>query len=442
MLPLHSAGVLTAELDGEVVVYDPVTRLVHLPDPVATVVWLACDGATDLATVVAELAGATGAPVEVVERDVAALVDDLRGRGLVGRDVATPAGLGPGPDRAGDLDVHPGSATSRPLRVLDDRLVVHGGDPALVAAVEDLCRGLVVDDGVSPTTGRGVRVDPDGSVALSGALGQPSFPDVGSFLEAFPRELNRLAAASRLGPALHAGAVRSPEGVVVVLPGESEAGKSTLVGTLVQAGWDYLTDEAIGIRPGSLLAVAYPKPLALGPGSRGVLGLPDQAGELVDAARLRPGAAVPPGDVGPVGAVVLTRYSPGAGTEMTPAEPGRGPPRPGRKRPQPARGGRGGPGRPSWTWSAGCRATGSSTVAGLGPVVEVTADRGREGGRVTHSCPATSFPAQGLPMDPGREPPGGRLASTLDGTRPVRAGPSAPVRPGTATTTTSGRGHR
>ncbi len=362
-LPRPSPGVLTSELDGEVVVYDPVTRLVHLPDPVATVVWLACDGATDLATVVAELAGATGAPSEVVERDVVALVDDLLGRGLVGRDVATPAGLGPGPDRAGDLDVRPGSATSRLLRVLDDRLVVHGDAPALVAAVEDLCRDLVVDDGVSPTTGRGVRVDPDGSVALSGALGQSSFGDVGSFLEAFPRELNRLAAASRLGPALHAGAVRSPEGVVVVLPGESEAGKSTLVGTLVQAGWDYLTDEAVGIRRGSLLAVAYPKPLALGPASRVVLG------------SARPGRRA--GRRGPAapgcgGAARRRRAGRGGGPDPLlarcrdgdhAAEPGRGPPRPGRKRPQPARGGPGGPRRRSSTWSGGCRATAWSTGA-------------------------------------------------------------------------------
>lgn len=321
MLPLRSAGVLTAELDGEVVVYDPVTCLVHLPDPVASVVWAACDGDTALATVVAELAEVAGAPVEVVERDVVALVDDLRGQGLVERGEAGPAGPTKGPGRAGDLDVRPGAATSAILRVLDERLVVHGEDEAVVAAVEALCRGLVVADDLPPTTGRGVQVGADGSVSLSGALGQPSFPALDDFLEAFPRELNRLAAATRLGPALHAGAVRSPDGVVVALPGESEAGKSTLVGTLVRAGWDYLTDEAVGLRPGSLRAVAYPKPLALGPASRGVLGLPDQVGELVAADRLRSGSAVAPGDVGPVGAVVLTRYTSGAATVVTPLRP-------------------------------------------------------------------------------------------------------------------------
>jgi hypothetical protein len=130
-----------------------------------------------------------------------------------------------------------------------------------------------------------------------------------------------VAAATRLGPALHAGAVRSPDGAVVVLPGESEAGKSTMVATLVRAGWDYLTDEAVGVRPGSLEAVAYPKPLALGPASRAVLGLPDQAGELVAADHLRPGAAGPPGDAGRVGALVLVRYSSGCGTEVEPLRP-------------------------------------------------------------------------------------------------------------------------
>jgi hypothetical protein len=158
-------------------------------------------------------------------------------------------------------------------------------------------------------------------VALSGALGRSSFGDLAELLEAIPQEVNRLAATTDLGIALHAGAVRSPEGVVVALVGESGAGKSTLVATLVRAGWQYVTDEALAVRPGSLQAVAYPKPLALGAESRGVLGLPDQGGELVTADSLRPGAAVPPGDAGPLGALVLARYEAGAGTELTALRP-------------------------------------------------------------------------------------------------------------------------
>jgi hypothetical protein len=221
-----------------------------------------------------------------------------------------------GPDPVGDLPVPDGAHATRPLAVLDDRLVVHGPDPALVARVEEVCRDLVVDDGRAPTAGRGLHVAPDGSVEVSGAIGRAHHADVDALLDAFPTELNRLTAASTLGPVLHAGAVRAPDGGVVVLPGEPEAGKSTLTASLVQAGWDYVTDEAVGIRPASLTVVSYPKPLALGPASRSALGLGPQDGEVVAPSALRSGSAVPPGDVGPVTALVLVRFVSGAPVEV------------------------------------------------------------------------------------------------------------------------------
>ena len=43
----------------------------------------------------------------------------------------------------------------------------------------------------------------------------------------------------------------------------SGSGKTTLTAALVRAGWAYGTDEAVGVRAGSLAAVTYPKPLVL-----------------------------------------------------------------------------------------------------------------------------------------------------------------------------------
>lgn len=69
---------------------------------------------------------------------------------------------------------------------------------------------------------------------------------------------------------LHAAAA-SRDGVGVLLPAASEAGKTTLVAGLVRSGFAYLTDEAAGIDPATLLIQAYPKPLTIDPGSWEVL---------------------------------------------------------------------------------------------------------------------------------------------------------------------------
>ena len=59
--------------------------------------------------------------------------------------------------------------------------------------------------------------------------------------------------------ALHTGVVRSPEGEVVLLPTPLGDGKSTITCAFVAAGWDYLGDEAIGVRPETGVAVGYPE---------------------------------------------------------------------------------------------------------------------------------------------------------------------------------------
>jgi hypothetical protein len=60
-----------------------------------------------------------------------------------------------------------------------------------------------------------------------------------------------LQAARRTGSYLlvHAGAVSSPFGDGLVLPGSSGAGKTTLVAALVRAGFGYLSDETAPLDP-------------------------------------------------------------------------------------------------------------------------------------------------------------------------------------------------
>lgn len=83
MTPIKAAALVEQELDGERVVWHPVTGELHHLDAVATVVWALLDGVTPLAETVAELAAGYGADPAVVARDVHALVERLTGAGLL-----------------------------------------------------------------------------------------------------------------------------------------------------------------------------------------------------------------------------------------------------------------------------------------------------------------------------------------------------------------------
>jgi hypothetical protein len=131
-------------------------------------------------------------------------------------------------------------------------------------------------------------------------------------------DANRRAVASSRVLTLHAGGVEH-DGRGLVLPGVSEAGKSTLVAGLVSRGFRYLSDEAVGIDWRSLALVPYPKPLGLDRGSWDLF--PELAGRpaargpeqwLVAVARESLGGRCP------AAAIVFPRYEAGARTTLEP----------------------------------------------------------------------------------------------------------------------------
>jgi len=105
--------------------------------------------------------------------------------------------------------------------------------------------------------------------------------------------------------AFHAGVV-TVEGGLVVLPGPSGRGKSTLTAALVAAGAAYLSDELALLDPGAGLVRPYPKPLALA-GGHGA------AKDLVDPHTI--GAL---GAAAPVSAVVAPTFVAGGPTMLEP----------------------------------------------------------------------------------------------------------------------------
>ncbi len=73
-------------IDGETVVYDAGSSTIHVLNATATDIWQRCDGSVLLAELVTRLAEAYATDVAVVERDVAACLEDFAQRGfLVGR---------------------------------------------------------------------------------------------------------------------------------------------------------------------------------------------------------------------------------------------------------------------------------------------------------------------------------------------------------------------
>ena len=106
------------------------------------------------------------------------------------------------------------------------------------------------------------------------------------------RDLNASALAASDHFAVHAGAVSGRHGVIA-FPAPSGAGKSTLTAACVEAGFAYVSDEALCVDYDTGSIVAYPKPLALSRWSREALGVshPDDDEEE---------AMIPPGDLGTV----------------------------------------------------------------------------------------------------------------------------------------------
>jgi hypothetical protein len=134
-------------------------------------------------------------------------------------------------------------------------------------------------------------------------------------------DVTRGAVASRPDHLLlHAAAV-SFGGHGVLLPGPSGSGKSMSAAALVLAGFDYLTDEAAAIHPGTLEIAPYAKPLSLRPGSPQQLGITLPALGRLGSPGLAPSSILRAHSAGrqvPVRLLLFPRYDPGTISQLTP----------------------------------------------------------------------------------------------------------------------------
>jgi hypothetical protein len=310
-LPVPAPGTASVPLPEGAVVFEPVAGEVHVLNGSGAVVWAACCDGIDRESLLDELEEVTALPLADLAVQVDGCLARFRDDGLVIEPGVEPAG--PAGARRDWVRTEPAGAGPHRVRfrVLGEVVEVCAASAPLLDEVRSRCADLVTD--AEPSLWAPIHDEPDGRVRLDGPrVGSRYHADQMALLDDFLAELNVATAAWTGGLALHAGAVRHPSGTIVGLPGVSGAGKSTLVGALVRAGWDYLTDEAFGLDP-SLSVVGYPKPLALDPTSRGLLGVA-AATDDVPVRALRPDVRVLAGVVGPLGLLVLpVRVADGGG---------------------------------------------------------------------------------------------------------------------------------
>lgn len=311
--PRRSPDLLFADLADIRVVFDLAREHVHLVNRTAGTLLDACDGVGDLDAAIDRWSAVTGEDRSVIAGDVAAGLADLTDLELIGRT----SGLAPFASRGGSTAA-PMPCAGGVHVVLGEGLQFRGSQQDLVDLAD--AQFDLVDDEQVASLHLDLTEDPDGVVRLQ-ADTEWAFPSRRSLLDQLPSVINEYVLGSASCLALHAAGARSPSGKLVVLPATSGSGKSTLVGALITAGWDYLGDEAVSIRPDTLHAMAYAKPLALDAGSREALGLGPSSSPSTAPAELRHDVVKVIGDAGPIDRIILPTYRPGAVPSIVALEP-------------------------------------------------------------------------------------------------------------------------
>lgn len=289
-----SDGLLLAPFADSAVAVDLIGERAHVLGPVAT--WLLSQPSpVDIADLAAE--ASTEQQEEVIESILDAL-DTLRTPGLINRNASYEFPEPPGDSTAPE----PGAYTGRTHLVINRRIAFRSDDESIVTRIDSFLGG-----GTDETASRFFDVVIRDGLSLF-AADQWRFENLDQLLFQLPTVLNDDAARTHGLAVIHTGAVRTPDGRVVLLTGPPNAGKSTLTAALVAAGCDYLGDESIGIDMTGAVH-GYPKPLTLRSDTREILGIGESDSPHVDVGELR-ADALRVGGAARVDEILLVRYDP------------------------------------------------------------------------------------------------------------------------------------
>ncbi len=329
-VPAPATGVESCELDGELLVW--LGAALHRLDALGALVWGCFDGRMAVGDISRMLAKEFGATEHDVQRDLSALCAELFDEGLLegGRpDTPEPRPLirpGRPPTIPLDPDAELPYVTGRFL-ALDHDFAIRTDDPRLATYFDRSLRSFGVTGSparwysvvTGAEAGERYRIYLDGE----GLVGAPDADVVARYLLWHVNyEVIKATSAHLL---VHAAGA-TIRGAAVVLPGEMNAGKTTLVAGLVLDGFKFLTDELVALNVSTGLVDPYPRPLNIGRGSWQALSRlrpadrdeEDPIPRLVwhvDATSIRPDAVA---HSAPLRWVIAPRYERGSPTELQP----------------------------------------------------------------------------------------------------------------------------
>jgi len=349
MQPVAHDLVWSAQLDGDLVLYDAANELAHHLSPEAAAVWMCCDGHATVAAIADHLAGEVGIDREQMLRDVVTVGLQLMDAGAL-VDGGSEVGTSPKPTEGGARRWHPeapaegvpalGPAAfanrtpgfvSQCFDALGYRFRVLADDPSI---------GSVVAAALAPLGSTAVPEHDYWIIGGGPKVEVTQFYIEGEHLHTFAEDddlvgmalwyLNQHAVEFTPLLAVHAAAVERG-GEVVVLTAGAGAGKTTMAAALVADGYDYITEEVVALDPTSGEIVPYPLPFCLEPGSQRLFEhlAPDGATDplavrgdvwFVHPEQVRRGSR---SAGGVVTAVIVPAFRPGAAQQfddLTPAE--------------------------------------------------------------------------------------------------------------------------
>ena len=275
--PQRRDDIIVVDVGIETVLYDPAVPAVHRLNATALLVWKCCDGTSDVASISADLADAFSESRASTNAVVEELIDGFCDQGLL----SAPAMAARRPADAAapsNPDEPPTSwSTIRrlgPYRAVDARFTIECLDASLIADELERALAALLADSTEQNAASPVLItvwsDRDGChLHVDGV--QLTTADESLLVDFVVQQITRLAIdASRRYLVLHASTF-ARHGRAVMLPARANSGKSTLVAIMVEAGFDYLTDEAsfLDLETGNI--AAFPKPITLDPGSQQLL---------------------------------------------------------------------------------------------------------------------------------------------------------------------------
>lgn len=328
-VPQLANDVAFTVVDDTVVLYSAAYGVSHVLNPTAALIWASVDDERTVGDIIDELTDATGGPRVVIGHDVQMTLRRFVSAGIIriGGNRAQsqvsrathwaatnrrildaqqwPAAFGPVRAAAADVVIRTNShAVAAQMCEAFDTLP---SSPSTATALTEI---TVLDRGVDGPLRFRVYVDGER---------QSSWDVPGPITTAVLMELNRSASETASGRLLlHAGAVER-DGVVVVIAGDNDRGKTTLAARLVQRGFSYLSDEVVAVDAQSLGALPYPKPLSVDANTLALLGLGGAEEVAASQGNLSPHALGSISAGGQIGLIVYLAEGPSTTLVNTPA---------------------------------------------------------------------------------------------------------------------------